>query len=189
MSHGIGKRMTGILAEMTALAARLDDRQADSLVDALAGTGSLFVAGAGRSGFFMRCFVMRLMHMGRRVHMAGDVTTPAAQPGDTLLVGSGSGETGSLVAMAKKAKALGMAVALITANPASTIAALADTVVVLPAPTPKNAGQAGSIPSAQPMGNLFEQGMLLTLDSVVMALMEMEGLSSDEMFRRHANLE
>ncbi len=164
-------------------------KQADSLIGALTGAGAVFVAGAGRSGFFMRSFAMRLMHMGKRVHMLGDVTTPSAQPGDTLLIGSASGETGSLGSMAKKAKTLGMTLALVTANPASTIASMADAVVVLPAPTPKNPGGAGAVLSTQPMGNLFEQGMLLLLDCVVMELMEKEGLTSDRMFTRHANLE
>jgi 6-phospho-3-hexuloisomerase len=189
MSDGIGKKLNSVLAEIAALAARLDRQQADSLVDALTGGGDVFVAGAGRSGLLLRCFVMRLMHMGRCVHMVGDVTTPSAHRGDTLFIGSGSGETGSLVSIAKKAKALGMTIALVTTNPASTIAGLADTVVVLPAPTPKNANGADSVPSAQPMGTLFEQGMSLVLDCVIMLLMEREGLSSDAMFARHANLE
>lgn len=189
MSDGIRKRLDGVLDELAGLYGRLKDDEADRLVRALMGEGALFVAGAGRSGLLLRCFTMRLMHMGKRVHMIGDVTTPSAQPGDMLLIGSGSGETGSLVMMAKKAKAMGFAVALVTSNPASTIAGMADIVVTLPGPTPKNVGEVESAVSVQPMGSLFEQGMFLMLDSVVMELMARKGITSDEMFKRHANLE
>lgn len=189
MADGIKKRLDGVLGELATLYGRLKEAEVDRLVEALMGEGSLFVAGAGRSGLLLRCFTMRLMHMGKKVYMIGDVTTPSAQRGDMLLVGSGSGETGSLVMMAKKAKAMGVTVALVTSNPASTIAEMADIVVTLPGPTPKNVGEVDSAASVQPMGSLFEQGMFLMMDSVVMELMHRQDVTSDEMFKRHANLE
>lgn len=189
MSDTIRATLDGVLAELASLYDRLDEKQIERLIGALMGDGSLFVAGAGRSGLLLRCFTMRLMHMGKTVYMIGDVTTPSAQPGDMLLIGSGSGETGSLVMMAKKAKAMGVTVALVTTNPASTIAGMADIVVVVPGPTPKNVGEVESAQSKQPMGSLFEQGMFLMLDSVVMALMDRKGIGADQMFARHANLE
>ena len=39
------------------------------------------------------------------------------------------------------------------------------------------------------MGSLFEQSLLLFLDSVILRLMELQGNDSDTMFTRHANLE
>jgi D-arabinose 5-phosphate isomerase GutQ len=39
------------------------------------------------------------------------------------------------------------------------------------------------------MGSLFEQGLLLQLDVVVMLLAAAGGLSPEQMFSRHANLE
>jgi 6-phospho-3-hexuloisomerase len=39
------------------------------------------------------------------------------------------------------------------------------------------------------MGTLFEQSLLLTLDVMVMMLMEKLGQTSDQMFKLHANLE
>lgn len=189
MPDGIKKTLTGVLSELAGLFDLLDESRVDALVDAVAGAGTLFVAGAGRSGLLLRCFAMRVMHMGKKVHVTGDVTTPSAQPGDMLLIGSGSGETGSLAAMARKAKDIGMKVALVTTNPASTIAKLSDIVVVIPGPTPKNVGVVKTAVSAQPMGSLFEQGMFLVLDASVQHLMAKLDLTSDEMFKRHANLE
>lgn len=44
------------------------------------------------------------MHLGFNVQVIGDVTTTFAKEGDLLIIGSGSGETQSLVAMSQKAK-------------------------------------------------------------------------------------
>lgn len=189
MSMGIATQLKTILSELADLYSGLDESRVEKLVEALLGEGRLFVAGAGRSGFLLRCFAMRLMHLGRPVHMVGEATSPGAKPGDMLLIGSGSGETGSLVSMAAKAKELGVDVLLVTTAPASAISRLADVVVVLPGPTPKSAGKVDSVASVQPMGSLFEQGMLLMLDAVVMRLMERMDIASEDMFKRHANLE
>lgn len=189
MPNQIKNKMQCVLAELEQIADLLDGEAINNLVGTLTRRNTVFIAGAGRSGFLLRCFAMRLMHMGQNVHMIGDVTTPAAKAGDTLLIGSGSGETASLVSMAKKAKVRGMTVSLITTNPKSTIAKLADAVAVIPAPTPKAKGKVKTAPSSQPMGNLFEQSMFLVLDCVVMLLMEKNRLTSDMMFARHANLE
>jgi 6-phospho-3-hexuloisomerase len=39
------------------------------------------------------------------------------------------------------------------------------------------------------MGSLFEQGLMLTLDALVLALMAASGRDAEAMFARHANLE
>lgn len=190
MANHIASTLSDIIEELSGLFARVDGGQAERLAATLqANQGALFVAGAGRSGLLLRCFAMRMMHTGFATHLVGDVTTPAARKGDILLIGSGSGETGSLAALAGKAKRLGVTVALVTASPDSTIAGLTDQVVVVPAPSPKAHGALDSVRSAQPMGNLFEQGMFLLLDALVMFLMRQTGISSERMFERHANLE
>ncbi|MCD8139649.1 MAG: 6-phospho-3-hexuloisomerase [Planctomycetaceae bacterium] len=185
LKAGIGT----ILHEVETLFDQVDDDAMARFAGRVAGVaGTVFVAGAGRSGLLLRCFAMRLMHMGRAVHMVGDVTTPAARQGDLLLIGSGSGETAGLAAMASKAKGLSLTVLLVSANRDSTIGRLADDCLVLPAPTPKSAGTTTAT-SAQPMGNLFEQAMFLFCEALVMQMMEDGGLTSAQMFERHANLE
>ncbi|MCC8115914.1 MAG: SIS domain-containing protein [Planctomycetes bacterium] len=189
MKHEREARLNGILGELAAVYGRMNDASADGILEWLRDDSAVFIGGAGRSGLLLRCFAMRLMHMGKRVHLLGDTLTPAAGRGDVLLIGSGSGETESLVAAMRKADRLGLRKAILTTRPDSTMAGLADIVVTLPAPTPKAAGQEGSVPSGQPMGNLFEQGMFLFLDALVMELMDTEWIDSDTMFTRHANLE
>ena len=67
----------------------------------------IFVAGAGRSGLCMRAFGMRLMHLGKTVYVVGETTTPSIAATDLLILGSGSGRTASLLAMAEQAQRRG----------------------------------------------------------------------------------
>lgn len=194
--------MSGALAtlarvgeEIRSCLARVDPASLEAALERLQGAARVFVAGAGRSGFMVRGFAMRLMHAGKTVHVVGDPTTPAIVRGDLLVIGSGSGRTASLLAMARKARDLGVGLLLYTIDPASPIAALADVVVVIPAPSPKVlrtdpvAAAAATTATVQPMGSLFEQSLLLVLDVTVLLLMERLGLTGEAMFERHANLE
>src|SRR5699024_6112713 len=126
---------------------------------------------------------------GFSVSIVGDVTNPHTKKGDLLIIGSGSGETDSLVAMSKKAKANNVNIALITMDIHSTIAKLADTIVVLLGVSPKLKNQGIDIVSIQPGGNAFEQISLLTYDGIILELMEEYNETSESMFARHADLE
>ena len=137
----------------------------------------------------MRAAVIRLRHLGLDAYFIGETATPPIGPGDLLIVGSGSGRTQSVSAQAEKAKREGAGLLLFTIDPASPLAQLADTVVVIPAPSPKVEGEAVSKTSIQPMGSLFEQCLLLLLDALVVVLMKKLNMTSGEMFKRHANLE
>jgi 6-phospho-3-hexuloisomerase len=177
-----------VVKELERTLGSVDEGQGEAFVEAVLKAKTVFIAGAGRSGLMARGFAMRLMHMGFDVHVAGDATTPAIQKGDLLIVCSGSGETASLASMVKKAAELGAGTALVTIFPDSTIGRVAQTVVRIQAPTPKGLQDNGTT-SIQPMGSLFEQSLLIFLDSAIMGLMEKKGLDSDRMFARHANLE
>ncbi|PWV95579.1 6-phospho-3-hexuloisomerase [Paenibacillus cellulosilyticus] len=175
-----------ILLELQRTLQSVDELQINKLAEHIIGAGTVFVAGAGRSGLMMRAFAMRLMHLGIRAYVVGETVTPGIAAGDLLLIGSGSGETKGLVSMASKAQSLQATVAAITVVPESTIGSLAAALIHVPAAT-KEAGTTAA--SIQPMGSLFEQSMLLVLDAVVLRLMERTGLRADAMFGNHANLE
>lgn len=160
---------------------------ADQLASGLLEAGSVFVAGAGRSGLMGKAFAMRLMHTGVAAYVVGETITPGIQEGDWLVLGSGSGETASLVAMANKAKQAGAKVALITTKETSTLAEISDIAVVLPGVSKEQNGSERS--SIQPMASLFEQSLLLFYDALVLKLMELKGLDSKKMYGNHANLE
>ena len=93
-----------VLSEMTACVRQVS---AESLMQAgelIESAPRIFVAGAGRSGLCMKAFGMRLMHTGKTVHVVGETTTPSIAEADLLIVGSGSGRTASLLAMAGQAQ-------------------------------------------------------------------------------------
>lgn len=142
------------------------------------------ITGAGRTGLVMRMLAMRLAQMGLPVQVAGDVTCGPVGEGSVLVAGSGSGETEGLVRQAQKAKRAGAKLAVLTTAPESTLAAMADAVAVVPAPTKERAG--GSV---LPMGSLFDEGLLLACDWLVAHLMEQCGITEAGMKARHANLE
>lgn len=178
-----------VCSEIMNCADHISNESIISVADSIENADSIFVAAAGRSGFAVKGFAMRLMHMGYNVYVVGEVTTPSMSSNDLLLIGSGSGNTASLVAMATKAKSIGAKVSLITINPESSIGKIADYVIKIPAPSPKADVESGLINTVQPMGSLFEQSMYIMLDSLVVYMMHKHGLNSDEMFKRHANLE
>ena len=177
-----------IIDELSRTLSGIDRKQQEQMADEILKAKHIFVAGAGRSGMMARCFAMRLMHMGMKAYMVGEVVTPSMQEVDLLIITSGSGTTGSLVKMAEKAKVLNGRVGLITIYPESTIGKMADVVVQINAPTSKSKIDTG-VTSIQPMGSLFEQSLLICLDFIIRILMDKTGITGEEMFKRHANLE
>lgn len=177
-----------ITKELEATLGSIKEEQTLQLIDCIQKANRIFIAGRGRSGLMINCFAMRLMHMGKKVSVIGEVVTPSIEKDDLLLIASGSGETGSLVSMAKKCKSIGATLATVTIFPQATIGKMADVVVEISAPTAKS-DQKASIESIQPMGSLFEQSVLLYLDYVILRLMEVNHTTSDIMFKLHANLE
>lgn len=176
-----------VLQELSQTVHLISDEQAEKLVSQILESKKIFVAGAGRSGLMGKAFVMRMMHMGIDAYVVGETVTANLEKGDLLIIGSGSGETKTLVAIAEKAKSLGGKVAAVTISPESTIGKLADMIVKLPGVTKDQSK--GDYNTIQPMGSLFEQTMLLFYDSVILRFMEKKDLDSNKMYGKHANLE
>lgn len=177
-----------VLDELTHTLTSVDEVCADQFVELIQHAQEVYCAGAGRSGFQVKGFAMRLMHMGVQSFVVGETCTPNIKENGLLVICSGSGETKSLVNHAQKAKEMGAKIALITINPQSSIALMADVVIEISAPSPKSAKE-GDIKSIQPMGSLFEQSEGIFMDIAIMMLMDKKGLDSDTMFGRHANME
>lgn len=177
-----------ILKELSQTIPQISQEKSNQFVEYLLNAKEIFCAGAGRSGFQVKGFAMRLMHMGLHSYVVGETCTPNIDENGLLVICSGSGSTKSLVNHAQKAKEVGAKIALITINPESPIAQIADVVIEIPAPSPKSA-KAGTIPTIQPMGSLFEQSEGLYMDCLILMLMEAKHMDSDTMFGRHANME
>jgi 6-phospho-3-hexuloisomerase len=176
-----------IVQEIEKAVRGVSEREAELLLDRLQKAERIFCAGAGRSGLMVRAFAMRLMQMGLECFVVGETITPAIGRGDLLLVGSGSGETPGLLHMAEKARNIGAEVALVTARRDSSVGKHADLNVFLPGTTAKVAGD--PVSTVQPGGSLFEQTLLIFLETMVVMLMKRMDFNPDAIMERHANLE
>ncbi|SET25302.1 6-phospho-3-hexuloisomerase [Paenibacillus sp. NFR01] len=176
-----------ILEELGRSVEQIAEPEAETFADAILQKHKVFVAGAGRSGLMGRTFAMRLMQLGVNAYVVGDTVTPSIGKDDVLMIGTGSGETKSLIPVVQKAKSLGASVIAVTTAPESMIGKLADTLVKLPG-TPKDQ-QDGGHSTIQPMASLFEQTLLIFYDAVILRMMELTGQDTATMYERHANLE
>ena len=165
-----------------------NDEELDQLVEVILTAKKIFLSGAGRSGVAIKGFTNRLLHLGLTVSLVGEISCPRTTKGDLLILGSGSGTTPSLVALAKKAKKNGVTLALLTMDKESEIAKLAaDVIVVLPGVSPKL--KENNLTSIQPMGSAFEQISFLTYDGIILELMEKMGETGESMLERHTDME
>jgi 6-phospho-3-hexuloisomerase len=177
-----------IMIELKDSLSKFDEESIDQLLEAIIRSNRIFLAGTGRSGLMVKGFAMRLMHLGLKAFVVGETTTPGISNGDLLIIGSGSGETGSVSNYAREARKHNAKIGLITIFPDSTIGKLADIKVLIRAPTSKNILDNG-ITSIQPMGSLYEQSLLLLLDGLILKLMEKTNANPGTMWANHANLE
>jgi 6-phospho-3-hexuloisomerase len=127
-----------------------------------------------------------MMHLGLTVYVAGEVATPAIERGDLLVVASGSGTTAGPVRAAEVAKEVHAEVLAITTAPSSELGTLASAVLTIPAAAKH--GNRGDI-SIQYAGALFEQTVLLLLDTIFHEMWHQRGQSAEKLWKRHANLE
>jgi 6-phospho-3-hexuloisomerase len=175
------------VAELGQVTDRLDERQIDDFILAIAHARRVFLIGAGREGLSTRAFTMRLMHLGKEAHWIWDDTTPGIGAGDLLIATSGSGAIGHIDYVFDQAVTAGADTAVITGDPSGSTAKKAKTLLWLPAAVYK--GKADVVPSTQPMGNLFEQALLILFDQIVIALADKLAVSKDAMSARHRNVE
>ncbi len=172
-----------ILNSIESVLAHADEQNVHRLVSTVDSAPRLFIGGAGRSALAARFFAMRLMHCGYTVYLVGDVVTPALAADDVLIVLSGSGATESLLTIARKARAAGAGVVLITSQIESPLAGIASDLMLLGAD-----GSASSRPG-MPMGTVFELSALIFLEAAIFQIINTKALTEDMLRARHANLE
>lgn len=182
----VATAMQTIMDEHRRLIASIKSDEIAALMPAINKANAIFLMGAGRTGLMMKASAMRLMHLGYKVYVVGETTTPAINKGDLLIAGSGSGTTGGIVRAAEIAKGARASVVCFTTGPASPLATLADYTVTIPA-AQKQARDEDV--SKQYAGSLFEQSLLLSFDALIQALWDMDGSTASELWKRHANME
>ncbi|MEK5444328.1 MULTISPECIES: 6-phospho-3-hexuloisomerase [unclassified Fredinandcohnia] len=178
-----------VAEEVSGVLGQIDESKTLELANELQNAKRIFIAGTGRSGLVGKVFAMRLMHCGYSVFVVGETITPSIETGDLLVLISGSGNTGSLVQYAGKAKEIDAKVVLVTTNVDSLIGQLSDISVRIPAATKKRIASEPS--TIQPLGSQFDQSAHLLLDAIIVYLLQKspEGKSHSNLNQKHANLE
>jgi len=175
-----------ILDEIDRILGQVDENQVDALCESILSAGQIILYGLGREGLVMRGFAMRLMHLGLKVAVVGDMTTPPLGPGDLFLVSCGPGYLSTVEALVGVAEKAGGQIAVITAQPQAPLPQRAQRRLYLPAQTMAEKEQSSS---EQAMGSAFEQAMWILFDAIMPRLQTALGQSADDLRRRHTNME
>lgn len=182
--HGLATTVAGEIADVLQ---RVDEKQIADVVATLTAAPRAFVLGVGREGLAARGFAMRLGHTGLETHWGWDDTTPAVENEDVFVLVNGSGEIGHLDYVFAQVKATGAKTIVVTGVPEAHTPQNADLILAVPASVYK--GRGDLVPSIQPMGSLFEQSTLITLDLVVLMLAREKNLTFSDLAARHRNFE
>jgi 6-phospho-3-hexuloisomerase len=183
----IQEKIDSILEENRRLLQSLSDEALEDFISRIDEANAIFCSAQGRSGYVLRCFCMRLMHLGYRVYFCGETITPAIGEGDMLVVLSGSGETASTLDSVQIARKRGATIFAILGHLSTRIAPLADHSIHLPGTTKL---RRDSEPvSSQMAGSLFEQAAFIFLEAVVLALSQNRKEAIDSELRLHAVIE
>ncbi|MEM4155243.1 MAG: 6-phospho-3-hexuloisomerase [Archaeoglobaceae archaeon] len=157
-----------------------DRSKVEEVINSIDRAEKIFVVGIGRSGFVAKAFAMRLMHLGYRAFVVGETITPRIGKGDLLVAISGSGETGYVVAIAKKAKELGAKVIAVTSSQTSTLSKLSDLIILLKSKFGKE------VANLAPLGTIFELTAMVFFDSLIAEIMERKKLKEEDLAKRHS---
>ena len=154
-------------------------------------TGKVCGFGAGRMGYGLRAFMMRLNHLGIPAYFIGDTFIPPLDENDIFIVTSGSGETRSVLKYLEIAKEKGVRTLAITGNSESTMAKLADYSIVFKSSNGglNSADNENKINSIQPMTSLNEQSMFVFFDIISVMLIRTIGIKKEDEKKFHFNIE
>lgn len=193
MAERVRKTMEEMALNAIEISKSLSDQDAKIMEDLLLKAGKIYTIGVGHSGLIGKILAMKLMHLGLASYVVGDVTTPGLRKGDIVVAISQSGETTSVVALAKKAKNLGGKVIAITAFPQSSLGRIADRIVKIEAKAPGKKFPAlsalGDEEHANLSGALFGINTFLFFYGLICDLAVRTKQTPSEIDSRHANIE
>lgn len=176
-----------ILSELEQSLGAVAPEQTEALIGEILRARKVFVVGVGRVLLMLEAFAKRLNHIGVEAYFVGENNEPAITEQDLLILGSGSGESAFPVAISKVAQKYRPRMAYIGSNLHSSIASVCDITVRIPCRT--KLALPDEIPSAQPMSSLFEQSLLMYLDTVCLMIVRRQDILIPSLWQKHANLE
>jgi len=176
------------LSELAGVFDKIDDASVDKALDMIAKARSTVVFGGGREKLQIMGLAMRLYHLGLKVAVEGDMTTPPVGKGDLFMITCGPGEISTALALLDVAKKAGAKILVLTAQPKGRAAAFADHVLTIPAQTMAD-DQGTKKTSTLPMGSLFEGALFVLFEVMILKLRDKLKISSETMRANHTNLE
>lgn len=177
-----------ILSQVSESINSIDSEQFRKSVDRIAEAHRIIVTGAGRSGLLAGMFAQRLYHIGFQAWSDRDLSRPPLDDKDLLIACSGSGETAHTIALTETAVREDVPVLALIGHEDSTLFHLATTTFLLPSPafSPSETPEKEVHPPAQ---SGFERSLFVVCEGLVRALIKKEGVSGEQMKRRHTNIE
>ena len=141
-------------------------------------SGRIFGLGAGRMGYSLQSFIMRLSHLGFNAYMIGDTSLPRVSKSDLVIVNSSSGNTPSIALYAEQAKAAGAYIFLLTSASQSHLLNIADKILKYSVEE-----------NRQLMKTVHEQFSYLILDYIVHRLVVDNKMDVNAIEQNHSILE
>ena len=179
---------TLVLDEIREVLSNSDYSELDSFIESIILSETVVCYGAGRVGLMMKCFAKRLKHLGKDAYFLEDSCVPKLGRKDLLIIGSGSGSTRSVLTIAEVAQKFNVPIVTVTASPTAAIPNMSSAKITLACNLGVDLIQNG-VNSKQPMTSLFEQSLLVLIDSITLLLMEVLAETSSSMKERHNILE
>lgn len=174
--------------EVSAIFQTIDQTQIDALVDAIMQTDRVFISGWGRAGNVARILGMNCSQLGKLVFCVGDNGTPAIQPGNLLIIVSGSGNTKTISIICQQAREHGANIALISGNADSVMGKMADINVVIPRRLPGEVDLADGVVFEKRPYAFYEAAFMLN-DYISTCIRRKTGQTLEDVKRFHNNLE
>jgi 6-phospho-3-hexuloisomerase len=120
-----------VIDELTEMLSTVTDNDLESVAYMIKHARHIVTIGAGRMGYAIKSFTMRLTHMGFDAYHYGDTGVPFTDEKDLIIFASSSGSTKTNVCLAEIAKQSGSKILLFSFNENSPIGHLADYTVQL----------------------------------------------------------
>lgn len=169
--------MKKIIRELGSAAETLNHKQIANLVALISSDkfNKVVGFGAGRMGFAIRSFIMRLSHIGIDAYMIGDTNFPKIDENTLVLINSSSGNTETMLLYAKQAKEHGGHIVTITANKTGKLSMVSDLVVTYEVEK-----------SSQIMKSVYEQFSFILFDHIAELIISSQSLDRAWISNNHS---
>lgn len=188
-----GSIISSIESEIDEVLKSVDEQKLNDFVDLLT-KPNIKVMGysAGRMGFGLKAFLMRLNHLGIHAYWFGDNYIPPMNENDIFICCSNSGTTKSVANIMDifKVKAKGKVVSFV-GNDNSKMGLESDITIKFKTCNGglNSADDSTKINSVQPMTTLTEQAMFILFDAITMMLIDKLNIDIKNTKQFHSNIE